>query len=143
MRKLIEFLLNRMDTHPEEFLQNRKADVKHNWVHIIKDNKKFMTDEEYKAVWEKFSEINMEQAIEDVTSKLFEPERDSFNEDAILDALKMYTQGRGDNTTQPSKMVVSPTQLKMMQQQYQLYQEKLKAEIEMAKLGGLDESSPY
>lgn len=141
MRKLIEFLLTRMDTHPEEFLQNRKADVKHNWVHIIKDNKKFMTGEEYDAIWEKFSEINMEHTMEEVTSKLFEPERDSF--DDAIDALKYYTQGRGGNNNQPSKMVVSPTQLKMIQQQYQLYQEKQKAEIEMAKLGGLNESSPY
>lgn len=137
MRKLIEFLLTRMDTHPEEFLQNRKADVKHNWVHIIKDNKKFMTDEEYKAVWEKFAEINMEQAIEEVTHKLFEPERDSF--DDAIDALKYYTQGKGGNNNQPSKMVVSPTQLKMIQQQYQLHKEKQKAEMERI----ANESSPY
>lgn len=143
MRKLIEFLLTRMDTHPEEFLQNRKADVKHNWVHIIKDNKKFMTDEEYKAIWEKFSQINMEHTMEEVTNKLFEPEKDSFNEDSLVDAVKHHMLGKGVN--QPTKMVVSPTQLKMIQQQYQLYQEKQKAEIELelARLGGLNESSPY
>jgi len=141
MRKLIEFLLTRMDTHPEEFLQNRKADVKHNWVHIIKDNKKFMTNEEYDAIWEKYSQINLEQAMEDVTHKLFEPEEKAFNEDSIVDAVKYYTQGRGNS--QPSKLVASAAQIKMIQEQYKLYQEKLKAEIEMNKLGGLNESSPY
>ncbi len=95
MRKLIEFLLTRMDSHPEEFLQNRKPDVKHNWVHIIKDNKKFMTDEEYKAIWEKFSEINMDQAIKDVTNKLFEPEpviEDEQYYAPTTDALAYYQQ---------------------------------------------------
>jgi len=115
MRKLIEFLLTRMDTHPEEFLQNRKPDVKHNWVHIIKDNKKFMTDDEYKAIWEKFSEINMEQAIEDVTNKLFEPVGEEW-----IDEFK----------SMPAGSTLSRTQVDMIKHQMEHQRELMKIELE-------------
>lgn len=74
MRDLVKFLLTRMETHPEEFYQDRKSGVKFNWSHQIKDNKKFMTDDEYKAVWEKYSEINLERVMQDVTERLLAPE---------------------------------------------------------------------
>lgn len=80
MRKLVEFLLARMETHPEEFYQDRKTDVKHNWMHTVKDSKKFLTDEEYKAIWEKVSEINLAYTMERVTEKLFEPENEDIYE---------------------------------------------------------------
>jgi hypothetical protein len=63
-----------MDTHPEEFYQDRKSGVKFNWSHQIKDNKKFMTEDEYKAVWGKYSEINLERAMQEVTERLLSPE---------------------------------------------------------------------
>lgn len=74
MRDLVRFLLTRMETHPEEFYQDRKSGVKYNWSHQIKDNKKFMTEDEYKAVWSKYSEINLERAMQDVTERLLSPE---------------------------------------------------------------------
>ncbi len=74
MRDIVKFLLARMETHPEEFYQDRKAGVKFNWSHLIKDIKKFMTDDEYKAVWGKYSEINLERAMQDVTERLLSPE---------------------------------------------------------------------
>ena len=73
MRDIVKFLLTRMETHPEEFYQDRKSGVKFNWSHQIKDNKKFMTDDEYKAVWSKYSEINLERAMQDVTERLLSP----------------------------------------------------------------------
>ena len=73
MRQLVEFILGRMDTHPEEFYQDRKTGVKFNWTHLIKDNKKFMSDEEYKIIWDKFSEINLAHAMEQVTERLLAP----------------------------------------------------------------------
>lgn len=74
MSKLGEFLLARADTHPEEFYEDRAGSVKHNWMHYIKQFKKFMPEEEYKAIWEKISVINLDYAMERVTEKLFEPE---------------------------------------------------------------------
>jgi hypothetical protein len=74
MRDIVKFLLARMETHPEEFYQDKKSGVKFNWSHQIKDNKKFMTDDEYKAVWGKYSEINLERAMRDVTERLLAPE---------------------------------------------------------------------
>lgn len=74
MSKLVEFLLARAETHPEEFYEDRKADVKHHWMHYVKQYKKFMTEEEYRAIWGKVSEINLEYAMEQVTNKLLTPE---------------------------------------------------------------------
>lgn len=74
MRDIVKFLLTRMETHPEEFYQERKSGVKFNWSHQIKDNKKFMTEDEYKAVWSKYSEINLERAMREVTERLLAPE---------------------------------------------------------------------
>jgi hypothetical protein len=73
MRDIVKFLLTRMETHPEEFYQERKSGVKFNWSHQIKDNKKFMTEDEYKAVWSKYSEINLERAMREVTERLLAP----------------------------------------------------------------------
>jgi hypothetical protein len=65
-----------METHPEEFYQDKKSGVKFNWSHQIKDNKKFMTEDEFKAVWGKYSEINLERAMREVTERLLAPEPD-------------------------------------------------------------------
>jgi len=77
MRDLVRFLLTRMETHPEEFYQDRKSGVKYNWSHQIKDNKKFMTEDEYKAVWSKYSEINLERSMQEITERLLAPEPES------------------------------------------------------------------
>jgi hypothetical protein len=73
MRKIVEFLLARADTHPEEFYEDRKPSTKQHWMHYVKQYKKFMTEEEYKAVWEKVSAINLDYAMEQVTNKLLAP----------------------------------------------------------------------
>lgn len=74
MRDLVKFLLTRMETHPEEFYQDRKTGVKFNWSHQVKDNKKFMTEDEYKAVWSKYSEINLNRTMQEITERLLSPE---------------------------------------------------------------------
>jgi hypothetical protein len=63
-----------METHPEEFYQDRKTGVKYNWSHQVKDNKKFMTEDEYKAVWSKYSEINLNRTMQEITERLLSPE---------------------------------------------------------------------
>lgn len=98
MRDIVKFLLARMETHPEEFYQDKKSGVKFNWSHQIKDMKKFMTDDEYKAVWGKYSEINLERAMQDVAERLLAPEpvtREAvigeFDSDGVLQSQVAYT----------------------------------------------------
>jgi hypothetical protein len=84
-----------METHPEEFYQDRKSGVKYNWSHQIKDNKKFMTEDEYKAVWSKYSEINLERSMQEITERLLAPEPEIEDEQyyaPTTDALAYYQQ---------------------------------------------------
>ena len=130
MRKLVEFLLARCDTHPEEFYEERKSGVKHNWLHHVKTCKKFMTDEEYAAVWEKVSEINLNYVMERVTEKLFEPEDEELTEEAFAAALKNAYWANGQST--PSKIMMSQTQLELMKKQF--YDQKKEIEEEVRKV---------
>jgi hypothetical protein len=132
MRKIVEFMLSRMATHPEEFYEERKSGVAHNWLHHIKTCKKFMTEEEYKAVWDKVSEINLEYTMERITEKLFEPEKKGFDEDDLVDALKhsYVTQGK----SMPDKMVLSRTQVEMLKTQMEHQRELMKIELEACRL---------
>lgn len=114
MRDIVKFLLARMETHPEEFYQDKKSGVKFNWSHQIKDMKKFMTDDEYKAVWGKYSEINLERAMQNVAERLLAPEpvtREAvigeFDDDGVLmqqlmkdelDAYKYTMKGRYESS---------------------------------------------
>jgi hypothetical protein len=114
MRDLVKFLLTRMETHPEEFYQDRKTGVKYNWSHQVKDNKKFMTEDEYKAVWSKYSEINLNRAMQEITERLLSPEPTS----------EIMEQGYGQPLT--DAMVY------MQQQKVQMEQRRELMEIEQA-----------
>ena len=46
MRDAVRFLLERMDTNPEEFYQQRSNAGKHEWLSTINAYKKFFNDEE-------------------------------------------------------------------------------------------------
>ena len=98
MRDLVKFLLTRMETHPEEFYQDRKTGVKYNWSHQVKDNKKFMTEDEYKAVWSKYSEINLNRTMQEITERLLSPEPTSeiveqgYYGQPLTDAVAYYQQ---------------------------------------------------
>lgn len=74
MRQAVEFLLERMDSHPEEFYQHRPSGVKHHWVGLINDNKKFFTEEEAEAIRLKLSEINMDRFSQAIAERLLAPE---------------------------------------------------------------------
>jgi hypothetical protein len=112
MRKLIEFLLARADTHPEEFYEDRKSSTKQHWMHYVKQYKKFMTEEEYKAVWEKISAINLDYAMEQVTNKLLAPS----------DEVELHGFGYADHKVQGDAVAYT------LQQRYQ--EEHLIARIE-------------
>jgi hypothetical protein len=86
MRQIVEFMLTRMDTHPEEFLQEKKQGVKHNWMGYYKNIKKFLTEEENQAIWSKLSDINLEDTMGHITQKLLEPENEEVHE--AFDAYK-------------------------------------------------------
>jgi flagellar hook-basal body complex protein FliE len=104
-----------METHPEEFYQDRKSGVKFNWSHQIKDNKKFMTEDEYKAVWSKYSEINLERSMQDVTERLLAPEPTS----------EIMEQGYGQPLT--DAMVYMQQQKVQMEHQRELMKIELEA----------------
>ena len=128
MRDLVKFLLTRMETHPEEFYQDRKSGVKFNWSQQIKDNKKFMTDDEYKAVWSKYSEINLNRAMQHVTERLLEPEKEAFTQESLVEAIKNSYALAGN--PMPSKIALSRTQVELMKQQMEHQRELMKIELE-------------
>ena len=70
MRDGVKFLLDRMDTNPEEFYQQRNRDGKHEWLSTINAYKKFFNEEEKELVQTKLSEINLEQMKSYVVEKL-------------------------------------------------------------------------
>lgn len=127
MSKLVEFLLARAETHPEEFYEDRKSGVKHNWMHYVKQNKKFMSEEEYHAIWEKVSAINLEYQMERVTEKLFEPEDEELNEDSLVDAVRNMYQIKNN---QPQKLVVSQQQAEILKAYYERQKEQTKLALE-------------
>lgn len=129
MSKLGEFLLARADTHPEEFYEDRAGSVKHNWMHYIKQFKKFMSEEEYKAVWEKVSAINLDYAMERVTEKLFEPEDEEFNASTFGAAVQKVA-GQSVSYGQPTKIVASQTQIELIKKLYMEQQVKMQEELE-------------
>ncbi len=138
MSKLGEFLLARADTHPEEFYEDRKSGVKHNWLNHVKHNKKFMSEEEYNAIWEKVSAINLDYQMERVTEKLFEPEEET-SDDLMQSAAKALSQGR-------KQFAVTQVQLQMEMMKQQLAKEKkemLERQKELLERKALYESSPY
>jgi len=117
MRDLVRFLLTRMETHPEEFYQDRKTGVKYNWSHQVKDNKKFMTEDEYKAVWSKYSEINLNRTMQEITERLLapEPRKEEFTQESLVEAVKNSYALAGN--PMPSRIALSRTQIELMKQQ--------------------------
>lgn len=135
MSKLGEFLLARADTHPEEFYEDRKSGVKHNWMHYIKQNKKFMSEEEYRAIWDKVSAINLEYQMEKVTEKLFEPEDEEVFDASTLGSAIQKLAGQPVNYGQPTKIVANQAQIDMIKKLYETkyQQDQLKMQVELAK----------
>jgi hypothetical protein len=115
-----------MDTHPEEFYQERKSGVKFNWSHQIKDNKKFMTEDEYKAVWGKYSEINLERAMQDVTERLLSPEPNEVE-------LHGFGFGNAQLKAEGQRIAMSKMQVDMMKQQMEHQRELVKHELDTLK----------
>ena len=75
MRDAVKFFLDRMETNPDEFLQDRSGGVKHNWLGEIGSYKKFFTEEEGKAIFSKIGNINLDALKQRITYKLLETEQ--------------------------------------------------------------------
>lgn len=133
MRKLVEFLLARCETHPEEFYEERKSGVQHNWLHQIKTCKKFMTEEEHKAIWDKVSEINLEYTMQRVTEHLLEPKDEALTADSLVDAIKHSYALAGN--PMPTKMTLSRTQVELLKAQMENQRELMKIELEAKRFG--------
>lgn len=128
MRKMVEFLLARCDTHPEEFYEERKSGVKHNWLHYFKTCKKFMTEEEHAAIWEKVSQINLDYTMERITEKLFEPEDEEFTQESLVEAIKngYVTQGHSI----PNEIVRSKVQINLLKAQIEKQRDEMKHQLD-------------
>jgi hypothetical protein len=110
-----------METHPEEFYQDKKSGVKFNWSHQIKDNKKFMTEDEYKAVWSKYSEINLERSMQEITERLLAPS----------DEVELHGFGNAPIKAQGDAVAYMKQQQIRMEQQHDLLRKQ--ADIDLMK----------
>jgi ABC-type phosphate transport system auxiliary subunit len=71
MRDAVKFLIDRMDTNPEEFLQSRVLnEARHDWIPTINDYKKYFSEEEKQLVQTKLSEINLEHMKKFIAERL-------------------------------------------------------------------------
>lgn len=65
MNKGVEILLARMESHPEEF--TRDGDK---WEHLFNHYKKYMTEEDKQAFWDKLCEVRTQEFTERVIKAL-------------------------------------------------------------------------
>jgi multimeric flavodoxin WrbA len=73
MHHAIEMLLARMESHPEDFSQERSG----KWLQTINAYKKFFTEEEGIAVRDGLRKINMESMTEDIMKRMVKDEEKS------------------------------------------------------------------
>jgi len=79
MRQAVKFLLDRMDTHPEEFYEHRSMHAAHHWAGLINDHKKFFTKEEAEAIKSKLSDVNLDMLAQTITTKLLAPKESEYD----------------------------------------------------------------
>ena len=70
MHYAVELLLARMESHPEDFSQERSG----KWLQTINAYKKFFTEEEGIAVRDGLRKINMESMTEDIMKRMVKDE---------------------------------------------------------------------
>jgi hypothetical protein len=80
MRDAVKFFLDRMETNPEEFTQDKGGGIKHNWLGEINSYKKFFTEEEGKAVFSKIGNINLAKLKDRIVHKLLVAEQEEQEE---------------------------------------------------------------
>jgi hypothetical protein len=80
MRDAVKFFLDRMETNPDEFVQDRVGGVKHNWISEINSYKKYFSTEEHEALFTKLANINLGKLKERIAYKLLESEKEEQEE---------------------------------------------------------------
>lgn len=109
MRDAVKFLLERMDTNPDEFYQQQTYNNKHEWLSTINAYKKFFNEEEKEAVQAKLSDINLEQMKSFVVNKLLtreEEEKEILNTQSLTELVKAFR-----HTEDAKKLMVNQHQL--------------------------------
>lgn len=71
MNKGVEILLARMESHPEEFLRDSDR-----WEHLFNHYKKYMTEDDKQAFWDKLCEIRTQEFTERVIKQLLEEKKE-------------------------------------------------------------------
>lgn len=67
MNKGVEILLARMESNPEEFLRDSDR-----WEHLFNHYKKYMTEDDKQAFWNKLCEVRTQEFTERVIKQLLE-----------------------------------------------------------------------
>lgn len=117
MRDAVKFFLDRMETNPNEFLQDRSGGVKHNWLGEIGSYKKFFTEEESKAVFGKIGNINLDALKQRITYKLLETEQqeeEELSQQSLQEAINKIQAMR-----QQQDLEEKATKFYLSQQQYE------------------------
>lgn len=105
MREPIKILLDRMETHPHEFIEKYSHDIdderetlfspKSKWEKLVEHYKQFMTNEEKKILLEKLSDLNMSTFKENFTKQLLADEKEQeeqFTKDKAIELMKVLAQ---------------------------------------------------
>jgi hypothetical protein len=69
----VKILLERMETHPDEFYSN----VTGKWAHIINTYKPYLNDEDTKFLEEGLSKLMQQRFIEEILGELVDPTEES------------------------------------------------------------------
>ena len=125
MREPIQILLDRMETHPHEFIEKYDADYssdndfnlfgqKTKWEKLVEHYKQFMTDEEKKVLLAKLSELNMATFKENFTKQLLADEKEqeeTFSKGKAKELMKALAQHHQKRQTkQGNNLLVSQQQ---------------------------------
>ena len=129
MREPIQILLDRMETHPHEFIEKYDADYssdndfnpfgqKTKWEKLVEHYRQFMTDEEKKVLLAKLSELNMATFKENFTKQLLADENEqeeTFSKDKAIELMKVLAQ-RQQETEKAKKIQISASQFAAMEE---------------------------
>ena len=91
MHKVVELILTRMDSHPEEFVDSRK------WTGLLQAYAQYFSAEEKEAVDAKTRELALDKMHSKVMEKLLDPDREKREEEERQQAdaqnlFRTYTQ---------------------------------------------------
>jgi hypothetical protein len=147
IREPVKVLLDRMDSHPQEFVIIDPVNEpwmpigRSKWSDFIEKYEKYFTDEETSAVKNKFGEIQMNNMKQDFTKVLLAPveEQESEKLDArgLLKALGKGKKHRmqASMDSPPTKMHIPINQIELMKQALDEARKEKETKIKMSTKG--------